>query len=762
MGKKKPKKQSLVRKKRQQPLDSAAQPQLEVLNRYIAQLQDDYQPKFDELENLYKDSQRMPARIKLTEAGNLAYDKYRIEYILKACDFLLKYFATGKSPLKIPFTTPDEMLILEGLNLLNARRLLEHIAVTIFNISGSVRAKYKALLSPVPFTWETFEHLGGLMKIAKEWKRILVRGIEREIVERFLDEYLALETTIEAAVPTIIDEDINKLKLLFSFIQKTEANQIPENFKLKPVELIAIKAFTRRVVDLESLVQLLKLSDNHTTEFDHRDAIDQIKKHGKKDTAYHVQFEDNDPRFAREIILDTKLARHAALRRIELIGELITGKYLSSFITNLDPSIDWSALNVIRDVIAHQDEKDHRLKVQALLDDPGLFQQVLGHDMQELFAKLIQVVRLRDAELPKFDNNPDHFWQTVYHFEQQKFAEQIAAQNAQPTPLAEPRAAVADINFVISELTKKHVPEEIINTWRGILAGTIEIPGKKQRDELMAYFPSRKDDKEANKKCKEIASKAFYPRSMLEERRAARQKAKADAAQRKAQAEAQFSGLVSIRALAENWKQESSVRIPLTPQLRLELAINALENIKEFMEQDPFIQANFNFASLAEWEKTQNKDTVMNFFARLITSPIFNDAMEYNAAQLLQHIETIREYPSAKGIRFLDKELDYEVIRALRNWIEHGNYLNDRDDYEPGKQESLLQNRQEVVGPIMIRLIFDLLPALKIMHVQLSPPPTPASYAAMPSTSPTLFKPEAPTVENKDTISSSYYNSNSP
>lgn len=82
---------------------------------------------------------------------------------------------------------------------------------------------------------------------------------------------------------------------------------------------------------------------------------------------------------------------------------------------------------------------------------------------------------LREAELPKFDDDPDNFWCALYRFEQQTLAQQLAAQNAQPAPAVQPRAAEDDINFVINELTKKNVAEEIINAWRGILAGTIAI-----------------------------------------------------------------------------------------------------------------------------------------------------------------------------------------------------------------------------------------------------------------------------------------------
>lgn len=228
---------------------------------------------------------------------------------------------------------------------------------------------------------------------------------------------------------------------------------------------------------------------------------------------------------------------------------------------------------------------------------------------------------------------------------------------------------------------------------------------------MLKYLPSKKEDKKLYDKCKNIADKIMNPRTDLSDREQMRKQKQELTKQREEEQEKNFKGLCNLRALAKSFDSKNFTGVGLRRGQRIEAAIEALENIKVFMEQEEFVKANFNFSSIKEWEKEQNQETIANFLVRLITNPEFNEVIEYNASQLLQHLDTIRKFPEAKGCQYLDQ--DYDTLRYLRNYVEHGNPLLDKEEYEPGKEQSLLPARQKKVPPIMITLIFKLLPNLK-------------------------------------------------
>lgn len=676
-------------------------------------LKPEYSEELKQLAQFYNDESLLPSKINISENENLKYDRYRIEFIISATQFLRTYYCGNNTVFKPGvFLNTHECDFAEGINITNIREILIRISRTIFNISGSVRVKYKDLLKPEPFTWETFEHLGGLMKTRpRDWLAITIRNVYGDVAKRLMDEFCAEETTIEAALPTIVNNDIQQLWILFSYIQKVENSEqsLLKTFPLKG--FIAIKALTRRIIDLESLIQLLKYADNHITCFDHQDVYDRINRSAENGKLYTIQVDDSDKQFQRKINLSSKLGKHAALRRLEMIGELITGKYFSSFIKELDPGTDWGSLVIIRDTIAHQDEGDNGLKISQLIDDNVLFETILGKEMQELFYKLTQVVASRDMNLPKYDNDPNQFWRSIYDHETQQF-EIHQKDSLSPVVVIEPRTTAENINFIVDELHKNNVSPNIQAQFERILDGSQPIPTTKEMGDLYRYLPSKLADKDLHEKCKSIIVEAIRPKMSPMQREEARKRNAEEADQRKQNRENLFTGITGIRKLASEFSKKQIPSISLSPLERIESAIASLENIKEFLEQDKFIQANFDFPDIETWSNAQNSETVNCFFARLITDPELSDALEYNAAQLLQQLDRISQYPEAKGHAFLDKEISYEAMRCLRNWVEHGNHLEDKEQYDPGKARTLLRERQKVVGPVMIRLIFELLPTL--------------------------------------------------
>lgn len=715
----------------------------------------EYINDLEKLSKFYEDDNLLPSKIRLSETENLKYDSHRVEFILQALQFLQKYYCGNNTILKPSVTLNKSATnLVEGINLVNIRGIIVRISRTIFNISGSVRVKYKDLLAPQPFTWETFEHLGGLMKIrSRDYIAVVLRNVMGDVAKRFADEYREEEKIIEASIPFILNNDIQQLWLLFSYIQKVENKSILPTDKIPLKGFVATKALTRRMVDMESLIQLLKYSDNHVSCFSYLDKLILMKQLAKEDTLYLMQVDDVNNTYRRKINLSSKLSRHAALRRLEMIGELITGKNFSSFIKELDPSTDWDAFIAIRDTIAHQDEGDNGYKINQLIHNDVLFEAILGKEMEELFYKLTQVVAFRDQHLPKFNDNIDEFFALVYEHEKRQFE---AQNNAISTPIIiiKPRTTPENIDVIMNALDDNNVSKDIKEKFLAILDGSQPIPSTKEMGILYQYLPSKKIDKDLHLKCRSIIDEAIRPKTTAMQRELTRNNTNQMAKQRKQDKHDKFIGLVEIRKLACEFSKKEILRPGLTRVQRIEAAISSLENIKEFLEQDDFIHANFNFPNFDEWRKTQNTETASELFAGLLADPELNDALEYNVAQLLQQLDRISQFTEAKGHLHLDKEMQYESLRHLRNWVEHGNHLEDKQEYNPGENQDLaLQERQKVVVPVMIRLIFDLLPDLYQLKDTLQ-----KSQAIIISTSPTtIWQPSPPLQNNKRS-----YNDNEP
>ena len=97
-----------------------------------------YQKEVEELDGYYQDKSKLPSKIGLSEAANSAFDKNRILFICRALRFFQTYYATGKTPLKSPLVSLEKEAW-DNLCLMNSRHLLEHIAFTIFNLSGALK-----------------------------------------------------------------------------------------------------------------------------------------------------------------------------------------------------------------------------------------------------------------------------------------------------------------------------------------------------------------------------------------------------------------------------------------------------------------------------------------------------------------------------------------------------------------------------------------------------------------------------------------------
>src|SRR5690606_9961827 len=100
-----------------------------------------------------------------TEEKNKKFDINRLTFIQSILTFITKYHRNDRTILttyQVKLSDREK----DGLNRLilwNTMELLKFIAVTVSNLSGELRHKYKEKLGPSPFRWETFEQLAGLM-----------------------------------------------------------------------------------------------------------------------------------------------------------------------------------------------------------------------------------------------------------------------------------------------------------------------------------------------------------------------------------------------------------------------------------------------------------------------------------------------------------------------------------------------------------------------------------------------------------------------
>lgn len=699
--------------------------------------QDSYTAGLKEIRDLSSDQTKLPYKKEYKEEENKRFDIERLLFIKKCLSFITTYLS---SPIPA-FIQPSklnktELDFIERTVLFNVMELLKFVAATILNFSGEIRGKYKELLSPHPFRWETIEQLAGLMVrqgSGYEFFSLPKSSLEKPPILFFMEEARNIEPIAEAAIPDIIKDDLPELHKLIDYMLAKEQNQPVA--ELTSVKLEAIKAITRRLYDTTHLQALLTLTNNETANLNKEKFNSKVSKTTQNNEEL-LEYSINKEKYAVQTNLSSKLLRHAVLRRLQKIGELLTGKNFSSALTKLDDTTDWQALITIRDCISHQDENDNKKKVDELLQNKNLLEQIVTVDMPELYKKILRIIVVRHSKPPFYLEDPNKFWLEIYN----EVKKEKLSQTQNAAPVFNWRVSMAEAALFLNAV-KTNVTNIIINEtrdhpkwrklfedsltllqlkWLAIFNGRGDIPGARELGELFSFVPSRQVNKELNKKCAEIRDKAINADKLDDQaRNAARNQRELASKQREQAREARFTGLINLRKLAKSFLQKPNTY--MSKVQRVNAAIEALENIKEFMEQDIFIQGNFNYSNIDEWIKAQPKYAAENFYARLLSSPEFSDAIEYNAGQLLQHLDKLKEYPEAGCCPLLNNR--YHLLRMLRNYIEHGNYLYDKREYDPeNKEPQLLTRRNTTIGPWMIQLIFELLPDLKQMRIAILNP----------------------------------------
>ncbi|ASQ46677.1 ribonuclease HepT family protein [Legionella clemsonensis] len=672
--------------------------------------------EYEELNHYFADSSKLPKREEVaTDSLNANYDLNRIDFIIKSLNFISKYKQVHTRLQQSPRNLKaSDYSVMEIEQIAKCRLLLEKMCVTIHNLSYELRRKYSLHFGPSPFTWMTFDQFGGLVKEPPLDQFVIIPIGDLLLsapditpylpaiksAEHVLCELEDQQEIIEEAIRDFVDRD---LPLLTKFFQDVAAEiQRPTPNIIKPISLFSIKAITSYISDLDNLINLLNLV-NYTVKFNPRNSAFSNSKvilnplSGSRERQYECRFN-----------LTTTRGQHAALRLLERIGELITGKNFSQYLCKLDNTIDWRAFIAIRDGIVHQDAGDNMYQIKKLLNDLPLFEKIVGEDFSEFCTRLVNLLMLREQKLGAYRYQVKEFWSRIIQVDAENKPDEDHEQTLTVIQI-ERRVSEDDEMIFINALREKAAPQSVIEDCQAIFSGIRAIPDKKEVGHLLSHLPSRAENKERYKQLAAIMTNAIKkPSTTAEERIKKREQEQEARERRELERQQQLKGLNHIREFAARLHKSSERQHLLNPKKRVQAAFDALLNIKQFLVEDKYIIANLPYQTIQQWDAYHLTHSSLSLSQRLEANPELNDAIEYNAAQFLQHLDTIREYSAAaKCQRILNS---YGELRRFRNYLEHGNPLYDHQAYQPENIFGHPDHRQKLTAPMFIKLIYEVLP----------------------------------------------------
>ncbi len=676
-------------------------------------------------ENIQKKFNSLPHKsAQKSDAENAEKDMDRLYCILNIIEHLQKYhgdlsntsFINGK-------LSPFENDVLYNLRIAQIRICINWISTIVANLSGSLRKKYVGFLKPLD--WITLEQLGGIIK-EKEADIIFMLSLgtiplnepSAEMKElmgltaaaRFIEEYSESEELIECAV-TNISADLPALKKFFKTVAynqlyASDPTAIPTN--IEQVKLPITRIITRHFNENKFLVELLRLLNY---KFDlisiNPDLIGQP-------LFYQQSHLSQDA-------LKTPLGQHAFLRKLQRLGEIFTGK--NTDFSEFDQTIDYQAVIHLRDFICHQDESHNKHFIDELLQEPNKLQQIYDEDLPGLMEKIGHFIDLRDARYGGYHGDAAKYWAHVLQIE---LGQETPPEELDPVVQAPQRRATVEKEEEFKQAFAKartieafkntlsdDDAEKLEQTCCGILAGTVNAPDTKERGQLLKPFAIfKKTDKSLYEQIVRIMTQATTrPSTTEDERVEARKKLVEAAKQRLIDKENRLTGLTTIRTLVAQMEQTPERQHQLNPVKRIAAAIEAANNIKLFLVEAGYLKHGFSHTTMEAWDEYNQGVNQKNLVSLLLKNHLLNDALEYNAGQLLQQLETIRGYKEADFCQSLKH--DYEALRSLRNYIEHGHPLIESYDEEFNTHSSCAGQRQKIIAPELIKLVFVLLPDLQ-------------------------------------------------
>ncbi|RUR08662.1 ankyrin repeat domain-containing protein [Legionella septentrionalis] len=698
------------------PLNSVnLEPPAEILARKVQVLKQDlaekYKPEykngFNILNKIFANKQLLPEKISLKdEQENEKFDKHRLDFIIQCLQYLTKFQGSNAFNEWPGYFTAAHASLFQADHVKKCRKILELACQTIENLSPNLRIKYHKHFTPQPFTWVTFSKLGGLAKEPPlinqhafplgglSFKEFKENSTLWDAADHFVKERNDRQQMIEAAIPTVIEKDMPTLLQFFKEIRDSTQNSASP--PVSPVCLPVIKSLITYVSDHKSFENMVKLVS---------------------DTTYHapLTLKYNNKMLSMNLSSQNKMDfsslrdRHAVLRILQMIGELLTSKNFSRFIPKLDETVAWNDLIVIRDCLVHQDEGDNKHKVNEFLQHTDKFEHIVREEFSYFWKKLMYILVSREEKLGRYEYSPEEFWEKIlkFHMENTEDKDNTATAVA---PAYSRRISIQDEDIFITALKETKTDEATIQFCKDIFAGKEAIPNKTEQGRILSNLPSRSVDKIRYKSLANIFSNACNAKSLSEaERIKKRLDAQAEKLKREALEAAKFKGLDTIRSLARVFLKAPNSKHVLNPVKRIDTAIEAIENIKNFLKDAGYLQTNIPYESLEDWDQYHRLNKRNPLSKILEMNPMLNYAIEYNAGQALQHLDSIRSFKEAAKCPYIQE--DYNNLRAFRNYLEHGDPLAEQG-FSLEQLFPITDLRQQITAPMILNLIFKVLPEL--------------------------------------------------
>jgi uncharacterized protein with HEPN domain len=604
----------------------------------------------------------LPSKTSKTDAENALHDPMRIDYIIKVIGFLTRYHKIDARTSN-PSMTQSIELVADNNFVDTARYLLANIGFTVRNLSGTLRSQYRGCFKLAPFDWTTLERFGGLMKPSSpqiDSRGNAVSGLtalpdyssityisptyKKHFISLF-KECMEKPDVLEAAINDIIETDLPILHKFFSQIQYNqklpEANRLP----IEPIGLINIKILTSYMVDLQNFTELLNLLA--------------YKAVPKNINSYLFQMFENQSKL---FDLDTRLGQHAALRYLQMIGELFTGKNLSSFWHDLDSSIDWRAFVLIRDTLCHPDEGNNKNNIDTFATSSSLG-IIINEELKLLAIRLHSLIDTRHQRLG-YNGDPGRHWELIQGVMKEKY---LKEEQSKATSISERRVTLDDEVFFIRQLNALSIDsiqvEEITTRCIAMFDGTGQPLTQRERGNILKLFPKKGDHAMESgdyQKLKDILNITHSkPSTPKKERTLNRQQEQDQKQACEKEKETAFQQFEVLRSESKKISAQSDPR----PRVNfLDAAIETLTNISEFLairnvkEEDPHRLAT-QLIVLFE------RDFELYY------------AIEYNICHLMQYLDKIRNEHDIDLCR--ESHGVYENLRTMRNFMEHGDLLLD-------------------------------------------------------------------------------------
>ncbi|KTD82948.1 hypothetical protein [Legionella waltersii] len=674
--------------------------------------------KFEALMKLFETKSVLPRYTDLPpNTDNSKYDRNRLHFLQSVIAHLLN-MDNEKSKFwgsRNKYRTED-LEFFESEYLHNVRKLVSVICNTFANMSDDFLARYNEVFNHNSLTWITLQQFERTLSQLNENMFFLVPIIVLENSQvdfkpeienscyRFTLEHAKRVEFIEFFLGNCIQDDLRHLLglvLELNNIQDSEKTDKPSK-----ISLPGIKAIVNHITDNYSLIQLMSLIYNGGAYI----LTPQELKHQPGNLVYNLREKPKNLLINDQLTISTKYRFHALLRKLQLIGELVTGRNLSRFIKDLDNTIHWQSFILVRDGITHQDEQDNKFKVDRIAQEFEALETRIQKELEEFCARLMNLIRLREQVLGCYTgDNRESYWNAI-----------LRANNTENAPVNQEAPKTSEVESEhrlpadaqdFLAVAKLYCPLADYNTFEQVFEGSITL-NKRQKGSLLVHLNPKKNKcitKEQYDHLSGILNKYINgPKISVEDRQLKREQEIQKRTQRLQDEERRYRGLDEIRRLATLFNMHGSKEHFLNKYTRIDAAIEAIQNIQNILRECGYTlpsESSFN-----EWDVSNILEGRLALVTLLERASNVKDALEYNLGQAYQHLDKIKELPEARNNQYLKD--NYKAIRALRNRLEHGDHSIDNmghDIYQPRVAQSY---KIASMAPALFKACKELLPEL--------------------------------------------------